>query len=178
MGSMGLSRELEKKCDICQAEYVASCLWRISPLAEIRHRLPKGASGKQCTDCEQTITHTSRRKSILTHTPRKSKATSKSVDLDSGDDGEDTNLPPASTKIRKMLELLEMIHARTGNERDENGKKIPPEKTIIFSQFTTMLDLVEPFLLNAGIQYTRCGLHGSILKSRFWVWLITVINAR
>jgi SNF2 family DNA or RNA helicase len=58
-----------------------------------------------------------------------------------------------------MLEVLETIHTRTQNKRDENGKKIPPEKTIIFSQFTTMLDLVEPFLLNSGIRYTRCRSH-------------------
>ncbi|KAF9511453.1 hypothetical protein BS47DRAFT_1373028 [Hydnum rufescens UP504] len=137
MGSMGLSRELDKKCDICQTE------------------LPRGASGKQCVDCEETVTQTSRRKSILVHTPRKSKAKSNVVDLDSDNDGEDTGLPPTSSKIRKMLEVLETIHTRTQNKRDENGKKIPPEKTIIFSQFTTMLDLVEPFLLNSGIRYTR-----------------------
>jgi SNF2 family DNA or RNA helicase len=30
------------------------------------------------------------------------------------------------------------------------------EKTIIFSQFTSMLDLIEPFLESNGIKYTRC----------------------
>lgn len=32
------------------------------------------------------------------------------------------------------------------------------EKTIVFSQFTSFLDLVEPFLTNAGIQFARCTL--------------------
>jgi SNF2 family DNA or RNA helicase len=57
-----------------------------------------------------------------------------------------------------MLEILDEIYARTKGQRDEDGNKIPPEKTIIFSQFTTMLDMVEPFLLHAGIRYTRCQL--------------------
>lgn len=55
-----------------------------------------------------------------------------------------------------MLEILDEIYARTRGQRDAGGDKIPPEKTIIFSQFTTMLDMVEPFLLHAGISYTRC----------------------
>ena len=30
------------------------------------------------------------------------------------------------------------------------------EKTIIFSQFTSMLDIIEPFLKAQGIRYVRC----------------------
>ncbi|QRV98846.1 SNF2 family amino-terminal protein [Ceratobasidium sp. AG-Ba] len=56
-----------------------------------------------------------------------------------------SGLPPSSAKIRKMIELLEEIDERSGGE----------EKTIVFSQFTTMLDLLEPFLLDAGIKYSR-----------------------
>jgi SNF2 family DNA or RNA helicase len=58
----------------------------------------------------------------------------------------DANLPPDSAKIRKMLDLLRDI-----DERSEGA-----EKTIIFSQFTSMLDLIEPFLTAEGIKYARC----------------------
>lgn len=45
-----------------------------------------------------------------------------------------------------ILELLRKIDTRSGGE----------EKTIIFSQFTKMLDLIEPFLRDAGVEYVRC----------------------
>lgn len=57
-----------------------------------------------------------------------------------------SDLPPSSAKIRKILELLENIDNNT------DGR----EKTIIFSQFTSMLDLLEPFLRDEGINYVRC----------------------
>jgi len=44
------------------------------------------------------------------------------------------------------MELLQLID-------DESGGA---EKTIIFSQFTSMLDLLEPFLKHGGINYVRC----------------------
>ena len=37
---------------------------------------------------------------------------------------------------------------------DERSEGV--EKTIIFSQFTTMLDLIEPFLDAQGIKHVRC----------------------
>ena len=55
---------------------------------------------------------------------------------------------PSSAKIRKILQLLKEIE-----ERSEGV-----EKTIIFSQFTSMLDLIEPFLSEKGIKYVRCEL--------------------
>ncbi|CAK9784152.1 unnamed protein product [Cutaneotrichosporon oleaginosum] len=54
-------------------------------------------------------------------------------------------LPPSSAKIRMILKLLAEI--------DERGAK--KQKTIVFSQFTSFLNLVEPFLQNAGIAYVR-----------------------
>jgi SNF2 family DNA or RNA helicase len=51
----------------------------------------------------------------------------------------------SSAKIRMILKLLHDI-----DERAEG------EKTIIFSQFTSMLDLIEPFLRDRGIKYVRC----------------------
>ncbi|TFK75607.1 hypothetical protein BDN72DRAFT_831922 [Pluteus cervinus] len=51
---------------------------------------------------------------------------------------------PSSAKIRMMLKLLDDIDQREG-----------AEKTIIFSQFTSMLDLIEPFLKDRGIKYVR-----------------------
>ncbi|KAF9467200.1 SNF2 family N-terminal domain-containing protein [Collybia nuda] len=52
---------------------------------------------------------------------------------------------PSSAKIRMILQLLEEVDQRSGGE----------EKTIIFSQFTKMLDLIEPFLRDKGIKYVR-----------------------
>ncbi len=47
----------------------------------------------------------------------------------------------ASAKIRELLRILH--------------KETPEHKVIVFSQFTTMLDLMEPFLQRAGIKFTR-----------------------
>ncbi|KAH9847016.1 SNF2 family N-terminal domain-containing protein [Lenzites betulinus] len=55
-----------------------------------------------------------------------------------------SNLPPHSSKTRKIMELL-----RAAEERGEG------EKTIIFSQFTSMLDLIEPFLKHERIKFVR-----------------------
>ncbi|KAF5323139.1 hypothetical protein D9611_009212 [Ephemerocybe angulata] len=51
---------------------------------------------------------------------------------------------PTSAKIRKMISILREIEEREGNE-----------KTIIFSQFTSMLDLIEPFLEDERVRYVR-----------------------
>ena len=55
---------------------------------------------------------------------------------------------PSSAKIRMILQLLKEIDERSENE----------EKTIIFSQFTSMLDLIQPFLNEKEIEYVRCEL--------------------
>ncbi|KAG6919121.1 hypothetical protein DXG01_008928 [Tephrocybe rancida] len=52
---------------------------------------------------------------------------------------------PTSAKIRMILKLLADVDTRSKGE----------EKTIIFSQFTKMLDLIEPFLKDKGIKYVR-----------------------
>ncbi|PCH37549.1 hypothetical protein WOLCODRAFT_92425 [Wolfiporia cocos MD-104 SS10] len=57
----------------------------------------------------------------------------------------DSDLPPDSAKIRKIVEILKDIEERTEKT----------EKTIIFSQFTSMLTLIEPFLKAEGIRYVR-----------------------
>ncbi len=44
------------------------------------------------------------------------------------------------------MELLGQIEERSAGE----------EKTIIFSQFTSMLDIIQPFLRDAGIKFVRC----------------------
>jgi SNF2 family DNA or RNA helicase len=66
-----------------------------------------------------------------------------SEDDGSGSEADDYNasdLTP-STKIRQLLKILEQ-------ETDEH-------KVIVFSQFTSMLDLIEPFLKRAGYNFTR-----------------------
>lgn len=54
--------------------------------------------------------------------------------------------PPSSAKIRKTLDLLRGVAKRSGNV----------EKTIIFSQFTSFLDLLEPFVKQEKFNYVRC----------------------
>ncbi|CAL1709544.1 unnamed protein product [Somion occarium] len=56
-----------------------------------------------------------------------------------------SDLPPDSAKTRKIMELLAEIDKRSDSE----------EKTIIFSQFTSMLNIIEPFLKDKGIRYVR-----------------------
>ncbi|KAJ7636882.1 P-loop containing nucleoside triphosphate hydrolase protein [Roridomyces roridus] len=51
----------------------------------------------------------------------------------------------SSAKIRKIAELLRRIHEESDGQ----------EKTVIFSQFTSMLDIIEPFLMALGIGYVR-----------------------
>jgi hypothetical protein len=101
------------------------------------------AKDRHCEDCE----------------PIARKARAQSEDL------QGSGLPPSSAKIRMMLKLLHSIKTRS------EGK----EKTIIFSQvrapftshtrlaynvsslqFTSFLNLVEPFLRREGIKYVRC----------------------
>ncbi|KAH7871361.1 SNF2 family N-terminal domain-containing protein [Lentinula edodes] len=52
---------------------------------------------------------------------------------------------PDSAKIRMVRKLLRQIDERSAGE----------EKTIIFSQFTTMIDLMEPFLKESGVKFVR-----------------------
>lgn len=53
-----------------------------------------------------------------------------------------------SAKVSKILEILDDIKARSNGE----------EKTIIFSQFTSMLNIVQKFLRSEGFKFVRCRL--------------------
>ncbi|KAI9513461.1 SNF2 family N-terminal domain-containing protein [Russula earlei] len=81
----------------------------------------------------------------------------------------DSNLPPKSAKIRKILELLKEISSRENDEGDPMG-----EKTIVFSQFTTMLDLIQPFLKDSGISFVRYD--GSMTKEKREISLDQIKN--
>jgi SNF2 family DNA or RNA helicase len=72
-----------------------------------------------------------------------SEAASSDEDSDieaSGPEYNASDLTP-STKIRQLLSILE--------------KETPDHKVIVFSQFTSMLDLIEPFLKRQGYNFTR-----------------------
>ena len=56
-----------------------------------------------------------------------------------------SDMPPHSSKTRMIIKILRDIE-----ERGEG------EKTIIFSQFTSMLDIIEPFLRKERIKFVRC----------------------
>ncbi|KAI0922976.1 hypothetical protein AcV5_009827 [Taiwanofungus camphoratus] len=77
-----------------------------------------------------------------------------------------SDLPPDSAKTRKILEILQEIDGRS-----EGG-----EKTIIFSQFTSMLDIIEPFLKAEGIRYVRYD--GSMNKGQREDALTTIKESR
>ncbi|KIO30136.1 hypothetical protein M407DRAFT_20805 [Tulasnella calospora MUT 4182] len=89
--------------------------------------LEPGVKSKYCPDCEVQVVLKARRKS-----------------LPSGDDLEVQTLP-SSAKTRKLVEILEKI------EEDSEGQ----DKTIVFSQFTSFLDIVEKFLRKAGLKFVR-----------------------
>ncbi|KAI7898532.1 SNF2 family N-terminal domain-containing protein [Cokeromyces recurvatus] len=62
----------------------------------------------------------------------------------------------SSTKMKKLLEILQ-----------ETRVQNPKEKTIIFSQFTSMLDLMEDSLRENGFQYSRYdGSMSTILREK------------
>ncbi|KAH9968098.1 SNF2 family N-terminal domain-containing protein [Russula dissimulans] len=109
---------------------------------------PKNVSkdGEHCSDCVE-LTRKARRKSSA----------------------KDSNLPPDSAKIRKLLDLLKEINSRKDDEGEPTG-----EKTIVFSQFTTMLDLIQPFLKDAGISFVRYD--GSMSKEKREVSLNQIKN--
>jgi len=62
-------------------------------------------------------------------------------DTEASDPEYDASDLTPSTKIRQLLSILE--------------KETPDHKVIVFSQFTSMLDLIEPFLKRQGYNFTR-----------------------
>ncbi|KAL4076720.1 SNF2 family N-terminal domain-containing protein [Scleroderma yunnanense] len=76
------------------------------------------------------------------------------------------DLPPDSAKVRKILEILKEIDKRSDGV----------EKTIIFSQFTSMLSLIEPFLDAEGIKHVRYD--GSMPKDKREASLEKIRNSK
>lgn len=98
--------------------------------------------GPNCADCEAAITKARR-------------ASSEPLDKRSSLPG--TTHLEVSAKLHQLLRVL-----RDEEEREDINLEGPksPRKTIIFSQWTSMLDLVEPFLRAEGIGY--CKYYGSM----------------
>ncbi|KAL5520694.1 hypothetical protein ACEPAF_2696 [Sanghuangporus sanghuang] len=95
------------------------------------------SSTRKCLMCQQTLgssygKYCSDCESIASRSRRKS--------LAAGSE----KTPPDSAKIRMILKILRRIHDNSTGE-----------KTIIFSQFTSMLDLIQPFLQNRGYKFVR-----------------------
>jgi len=98
----------------------------------------------RCTDCEIAVALQARRKSQKNSNP---------------------DLPPSSAKIR---EIVDRLHTIDGKEVADDEM---PEKTIVFSQFTSFreavntairpfsdivaVDILQPFLDDEGLKYTR-----------------------
>lgn len=98
-------------------------------LTEVRFylRLEPGVKSQYCPDCELQVVIKARRKSVAK-------------------DDDDLSPLSSSAKIRKLLEVLEKI------DNDSEGD----DKTIVFSQFTKFLDIIEKFLRKAGRKFVRC----------------------
>ncbi|KAK1925490.1 SNF2 family N-terminal domain-containing protein [Papiliotrema laurentii] len=58
---------------------------------------------------------------------------------------DEEHLPDYSAKIRMLLKIIKQVEERSGKK----------EKTIVFSQFTSFLNLIEPFLRQEGISFVR-----------------------
>jgi SNF2 family DNA or RNA helicase len=55
-----------------------------------------------------------------------------------------------STKVKAVFDIVDQIEGQyTDGEED---------KVVIYSQFTSMLDVLEPFLKQRGTKYVRCEL--------------------
>lgn len=79
----------------------------------------------------------------------KGKAPATSLDLDPEEEEELFGHDPleqslSSTKIDKLLEVLE-----------ETRREAPEEKTVVFSQFTGFLDLIEGFIRQKDFKFVR-----------------------
>ncbi|GAA5825079.1 hypothetical protein JCM11251_006091 [Rhodosporidiobolus azoricus] len=76
----------------------------------------------------------------------------------------------SSTKVKHTVRILEEIKRESAEEKErvkeenrrmieagEEGEKLVhrPRKTIVFSQFTSMFEVLEPFLKKNGFRYTR-----------------------
>ncbi|KAH7929303.1 hypothetical protein BV22DRAFT_1110033 [Leucogyrophana mollusca] len=111
-----------------------------------------GVSGRKCQVCQTDLNSYNTDEDSENHCKDcailAAKARRKSLAAGAKD------LPPDSAKIRKIMELLQDIDERSDGT----------EKTIIFSQFTSMLDLIEPFLSAEGVKYVRYD--GSMTKDK------------
>lgn len=128
-GQMGVA-ETRKKCQVCQTEYVS--------FSSILHGSAVHMSAiTQCFLTRLDDIH-------ATHCTdcRKIAETARRRSIHAGT----SDTPPDSAKVRKIIELL----------RDIDERSDGVEKTIIFSQFTSMLDLIQPFLRAEGMKYVRC----------------------
>jgi SNF2 family DNA or RNA helicase len=116
-----------RTCSICQSRYACSTLLLLERSSDPWFiRLDSGNSSPGENTCNDCAAQLARQQR------RTSLVTSNS------------SLPPSSAKIRKVLELLRRIR-----DRGEG------EKTIIFSQFTSWLDLFDPFLREEGMKFVR-----------------------
>ncbi|KAJ9122037.1 hypothetical protein QFC24_004264 [Naganishia onofrii] len=117
----------------------------------------EGAKQAKCDMCFSPL-FDSKQRHCSDCEPIARKARAQSEDYDS------SGLPPSSAKIRMMMKLLHSTDTRSG------GK----EKTIIFSQFTSFLNLIEPFLRREGVKYVRYD--GSMTNDKRQVALEAIKN--
>ncbi|RUO96981.1 P-loop containing nucleoside triphosphate hydrolase protein [Jimgerdemannia flammicorona] len=128
----------------CGCGIYSSTVLKSRPI--ISHRLPD-PSATLCKDCTEKLL----KPAMESASPLPSSPPTTSTGSENGDSGAATPTPaaaapavPSSTKIAKLLEVLEDTRAR-----------FPGQKTIVFSQFTSMLDLLEEPLKTADFKFCR-----------------------
>ncbi|RUS14642.1 hypothetical protein BC938DRAFT_477288 [Jimgerdemannia flammicorona] len=132
----------------CGCGIYSSTVLKSRPI--ISHRLPD-PSATLCKDCTEKLL----KPAMESASPLPSSPPTTSTGSENGDSGAATPTPaaaapavPSSTKIAKLLEVLEDTRAR-----------FPGQKTIVFSQFTSMLDLLEEPLKTADFKFCRSNAH-------------------
>ncbi|KAL8753221.1 MAG: hypothetical protein Q9184_005487 [Pyrenodesmia sp. 2 TL-2023] len=128
-----------KKCDVCQIELGKE----------------EVASGSiRCNECEDDL----RSQERVKHISKKKKSKSRkhpdysaeddddesSADEEDSISSDDASTEPPLTSSAKIKRLLNILH-----------QECAEHKFIVFSQFTSMLDLIEPFLRADGLTFTR-----------------------
>jgi SNF2 family DNA or RNA helicase len=171
----GLSVQV-KKCDVCKSKLTAAeaqgqlrcaaceedlkCMGESSAATKEPKKKSKGLSLKE----RQKLRAAKNRRAILDTDDEREEDSSgeaeagddeseeeaeeESDDIDSSDESGESPVSRAgprpsvtSTKINHLLDILE--------------KETPEHKVIVFSQFTSMLDIIEPFLVSEGYKFVR-----------------------
>jgi len=113
--------------------------------------LPRRHDDERCEDCcnmKNDFVPLSRNRALLEHESRSAKGTKGAVAKNVNERDDDDYVP--HTKTRALIEDLKI-----NKERSEENPDEPPYKSVVFSGWTSHLDLIEKALNKEGITWTR-----------------------